>query len=776
MANRGFSLNRLRKGMSQKYDELAHGSSQDANVRSLDDMDEGRFKPFTYQQEDFDRTEAPKDAMRKYWRQYETTPIVRKPISSFASQVMEPGYYLESEELSEEELNDLQHWLERAAIIEGMPGKDFRLLAKKAIVQREVRGTSLIEKAPDEDNPEKLAGLKLINPETMEAVTRPGQSILLAPEDNEHLDDDDLPETPDGDAAAYLQDISETDALFGTPIRRQRVDNTEDTWKIAFRRDEVIKLTRDADVGDIFGTSRIEAVSERIEGLRHKLQDNDEAIASKAYPLWLFMFGSEEEPWGSDDINDFMSAHEMENFHPGMKQGVRGDVDVETVSGEVAEIAEYLEFDINWIMSAMPMPKFALGAFSGNAVGQIGGVAQQRDVQRQIMEARRELENEFTPLIQEVAEQMGHSDIKDLKLRIGKPGEEELPIGTNEQIIRYISGSGNDGQQQSSGQTRPNNQPKQPPDGQPQNVPATDSGPNQSRGSTGTSGDTSNKPLGIDPNEKTPGVKTVTGPPEENAPYGAHVWDESNSIASLSMNDQRKRQVADAVFDTLQQARDDSLDSVSGDLDHAARTFEQTANTSMNNALRNSSLKGKTRPAIKAAVTDVNEEFGSRSKFSAQLNVNHFAQNVENATRDAMDELLRKMRIQIRRGAEDEDSFENVAARLRERYDDANLRQRAELIAHMELKNAVETTKLQLFEQSPEVIGVRVSNSNPSTPLTEALAGVEAMFDSEDSVQEQLSSATRSEFLHSGFNPLPSVPPFHFNDSSELEPITEKEE
>lgn len=775
MVDRTFSLTRLRQGMENRYEELAHSGSDNADVKSLDDMSHSeRFQPFTFQQEDFDRTEAPKDNMRKYWRQYETTPVVRKPISSFASQVMEKGYYLESKSLTDSEKQDIQHWLERSAIIEGMPGKDFRLLAKKAIIQREVRGTALIEKAPDKEDEDKVAGLKLINPETMEAVTRPGQSILLAPDDTEFLDTDDddendgddLPVTPGGEAAAYLQDISDTDALWGTPVRGHRVSNTADNWKIAFTRDEIVKLTRDADVGEIFGTSRIEAVSDRIDGLKHKLSDNDEAIASKAYPLWLFYFGGGEDPvWDSDDIESFMSAHEMENFHPGMKQGVRGDVEVDTIAGEVAEIAEYLQFDLDWIMSAMPMPKFALGAFSdtGSAVGQIGGVAQQRDMQRQIMEARREIENEFTPLLRQVAKQQGYDEerINDLKLKIGKEGEPETPIGSNEQVIRYINQSQGGG----NGPQSPQGQPNQREVG-PGGEPVDDNNPEQ--------------PLGIDASDQTPGVETVTGPPEENSPYGAHVWNEDNSIAELSMNDQRKKQVANVVYSTLISARDGALSEVSDkygeDTMKAARYFENAANAATDDALRKTSLSGKVRPAMKAEITDTTDQHGSGSKFTTQLNVKHFSQNVENAARDAMDELMRKMRVQIRHGAEDGTPFENIRRRLEDEYDEASLRQRAELIAHMEMKNAIETTKLQQWEQSPEIIGVRVANDEPSTPLTESLKGAEAYFDDELEMDEQIADQTREEFLHQGFNPLPTNPPYHFNDTSTLKPILDEEQ
>jgi len=420
--NSRFSLNRLRKGIRNRRDsdEDEEELSEDAVVKSMDGSDASDIrKPFQFEQPDFDRTEAPKDEMRKYWRQFETTPVLRKPITSFASRVTEPGYFIETTQLEEEQVEQLGEWLDQAAILEGQPGRDFRLLAKKAIVQREVRGTALVEVAPDRSDDDRIAGLKLINPETMEAVTRPNQSILMAPDDIERFDSE--PRAESGGAAAWLQDVLETDQTqFGTPIK---ADSDTGDAKIGFRRDEIIPLTRDADVGEVFGTSRIEAVSDRVDGIKQKLADNDEAIASKAYPLWLFMFGTEEEPWDSQDINQFMKAHEMENFHPGMKQGVRGDVSVETISGEVADIAEYLQFDLRWIMSAMPMPMFVLGSFESASVGQVSGVAQQQDVNRQIKEARRELEEEFTPVLRKVARQQGISDeaAKDY-VRCNHPG------------------------------------------------------------------------------------------------------------------------------------------------------------------------------------------------------------------------------------------------------------------------------------------------------------------------------------------------------------------
>ncbi|AGM11337.1 portal protein [Halogranum tailed virus 1] len=727
-----FGLGRLRKGISKRAEELV-GMENEPDAKSFDSQGTIANRPFTVESEDFDRTEAPKDDMRKYWRQYETTPMIRKPIGSFASQVIEPGYYVEAEHLSDEEIQELEQWLETCAILEGELGKDWRNLAKKAIVQREVRGTVLVEKVPAKEDSDKLAGFKFLNPETIEVVTRPNQSILLAPEDDNVYED--APTTDDGEAAAYLQDISETgQTRWGQPIE----DRYNGENKIAFTRDEIIKFTRDADVGEVFGTSRLEAVSDRIEGLKQKLSDNDEAIASKAYPLWLFMFGEPDAPWERDDIRSFMKAHEMENFHPGMKQGVRGDVSVKTISGEVAEIAEYLQFDIDYIISAMPMPKYALGGFA-ESVGQIAGVAQQQDVQRQITEARRELESEFNPVVREKAEELGFENPERVSLKIGKRGEPEEQPNTNQNIIRYL------GKDDSSGEPQNSESPQN----------GSDSSESDSEESEGD---------------------TVDNPIDSPDALARAVWDESMDVAELNYEDERQEEIADAIYDALTSARDTAFESVDAaymdSRGHAARTFERDANRAVKRAMDSAKVARKSKAPLNDELAEVRAEYGvsQNSRFTNEQNLSHYVSNVRMSTRDTLDEMMRKMRVQLRRAVETNDDFTQARSRLADKYSDASLRARAELIAHMELQRAREATKLQEFERNPEIIGVRVVNDGAGSQVCSSLNGAEAYFEDGD-LSAQLSENTREEFLHQGFKPLPMAPPFHFRCTSSLEPI-----
>lgn len=345
----------------------------------------------------------------RYWKLYKQVPIIRQPIRSFASEVIGPGYFIDTD--NDDAKEDLEEWLSKSSIVDGGIDKDFRDLLKKATIQREVKGTAMAEKVVTDEG--DLYGFKLIRPETMKAFTYPGQSVLLPPDANIETNEGLLSRksyrtTDDGEVAAYVQTASELNGLTGNQF-------------VPFTRDRVLKLTRDADVGEIFGESRLTAVEDRLESLLKKLEDNDKAIESLAHPFQLFQFGSEDDPWDPSEIKAFMSEHKQEDFEPGMKQGVQGNLSVETVSGEVAPIEEFLNFDVNWIISEMPLPKYALGGFEED-VNQFVSRSQETRVEKQIQEARHEIEDEWTPVVKEKAEELGY-DSEDIELVLGEDPE-----------------------------------------------------------------------------------------------------------------------------------------------------------------------------------------------------------------------------------------------------------------------------------------------------------------------------------------------------------------
>lgn len=381
--------------------------------------------------------------LQDYWQLYQEIPLIRQPIRSFASEVIAPGYYIDSD--NEELKEDIESWLSNCAIVDGEIDKDFSMLLKKATVQREVKGTALAEKVETEDD--NLYGFKLMRPETVRAFTKPGQTVLLPPDyDYEEYErtENSFISRLNSQRSFYTNDDNEVAAYVQLD---EVITGENEGYYIPFTRDSVIKLTRDSDVGQIFGESRITAVEDRLQALLKKLDDNDKAIESLAHPFQLFQFGSEEEPWEPSEIQQFMNQHSQDEFEPGMKQGVQGDMSIDTVSGEVAPIEEFLDFDINWIISEMPMPKYSIGAWESD-VNQFVSRSQEQRLENQISEARNEIENEWQPVIEQKVEELGYDVdefdgfhigedpehlnlVEETKKKKAGNGEDNVPDGNN---------------------------------------------------------------------------------------------------------------------------------------------------------------------------------------------------------------------------------------------------------------------------------------------------------------------------------------------------------
>lgn len=355
--------------------------------------------------------------LEDYWEMYENISFIRNPIRSFASEVVSPGYYVKTE--NEDLKEDLEDWLEDSAIVSGDINRDFRRLLKKATIQREVKGTSLVEKVPDEDG--NIYGFKLIRPGTVRALTMPGQTVLMPPD--AEIDEDDgiysienIYYTEDGDTAAYIQLTADN----------PQIDHQRRGY-VSFTRDQIIKLTRDADAGEVFGTSRLASVEDRLQSLLKKLEDNDKAIESTAHPYMLFKAGTPENPWEPSKVQKLASEHKQSRYKPGLKQFVQGDISIEDYSGEVSDIEPFLNWDLNAIMSDMPMPKYSLGAYESD-VNQFVSRSQSARLERQLKDARQEIQDEWTPVLKEKAEEMGYDsdDVEELVI-----GEDPATLGFN---------------------------------------------------------------------------------------------------------------------------------------------------------------------------------------------------------------------------------------------------------------------------------------------------------------------------------------------------------
>lgn len=735
-------FDRFAERLEGAAEELSQHDEEEPEPRSVDNSVTTVTLP------GYDQHRPESRDMERHWELFKTVPVVREPIRAFSSEVIAPGYWVDAGSDSARE--DLEDWLESACIIEGEVDKDFRELVKKASIQREARGTALVEKVyaeSDEDGEErKLYGFKLINPETVKVYTKPGQTVLLPP-DATVPDSEDVKTNDRGETAAYVQ--------FDNGLSRY-----DEVDEVRFTREDIIKLTRDADVGSVFGVSRIQAVADRVEALEQKLENNDKAIESLAYPFWLFKFGTEDQPWQPKEIREFMENHSRSEFTPGMKQGVQGNVDIDTISGDVADIQEYLQFDIDWIMSEMPLPKYALGGFEEN-INQFVSRSQETRVEKQLEEARQEIQAEWNPVLKEKAEEMGH-DPEEVELKFGKSPEQKEKELEEEKRKQEIQNAGDE------------------------------------NGSDGGSSDSSDE--GTD-TTRPPASSEQDG---DQAAQRANAWD--TDVAELadprfvSVHDQRSNLAGiseevlldfrDRLLDRLEDEADNAIDlETQGHIRRKADQLERIADSEYRKTMRSIDIEDSAYDDVQTIVEETLAKLegrheslsgGSRvvERQMAQSSAQQFSADVERVAEDMMEDV----RVQFRRALNRGERPGEARQRVEDRYDDGKLANRSELIAHMTTHGAIEEAKLQQFEASEEIVGVKPIStcSENTTPICENLAGCDGdpaivRFDSEKGVSEQLTDAAYDDQLHEGFNPLPSAPPWHYGCSTQFVGLTEED-
>lgn len=337
-------------------------------------------------------------SIEEYVEDYDDCPLVSTPLDNFASDVMAPGYRFESEDTDLAE--DLQDFGEKAAIIAGEFNRDYGDLLEDQVRDKRLRGTGIAELAyADREQAQEIKGFRLFRAETTTAYTRPGQAILLRPDDDPEERSSNgterkAPTTPAGKTAAYVQ----YDDIFGSAESDETV----------FAQDDVVKVSNKPDTGDVFGRSDVGPVHDRVRGLVQKLKDVDEAIAAKAYAFWLIRMGHDESTTESDieQAKQFMAEQEAENYGPGKKQAVPNMVEIETVEGEVPEVWESFSFDVQYILSRLPTPKYRTGF--EDSINRDVAMRQQEDYEDEVIRERRRLEAAWYPVWQRVAIQLGY--------------------------------------------------------------------------------------------------------------------------------------------------------------------------------------------------------------------------------------------------------------------------------------------------------------------------------------------------------------------------------
>jgi hypothetical protein len=411
------------------WETLTSRFTQNVETRS-------RLPSFGVRRSGIDRVKPAKrlDEFRKI---PETTPIVRKALHDFASDVVSPGYRIDTDDDTVKEYLE-DEWCPQAAIIGGEKHNDLLPLLRLFIIERWRGGDALAEHVrsdPDNEN-SPITGLHLLNPEEIEFVTYENKAILVDPDP---VDDVDAPTTRRGESAAYIQYGD------GAIISRDR-DATP------LSQNDVTRSVLDPGAGKIRGTPVTETIAEDVAGFKNILRDKEEAIATKAYGLWQIAFGrdtleyternsSGEETevteiieWSKEDQDQYVEEH-LEDIEPGAILTTDGEIDMQRLDGEVPDLIDDLEFYISNITSPLPTPKFIVG-FESN-INQFVTEAQDERYQRLIDEERHELERVFTDLMERIVERNlvdhPHTDMSvsevpdDLKFKL-EPAESESPV------------------------------------------------------------------------------------------------------------------------------------------------------------------------------------------------------------------------------------------------------------------------------------------------------------------------------------------------------------
>jgi hypothetical protein len=407
----------LRERASEFTDALLGDGTPEPRTRDREDVPGGYG---LYQDaRQIDTITPDENDLEKFWEQYQTCSLVRVAIRMYREDVTEPGYRVQTD--NESLTAELESWLAECAIINGESDHDISELWDATITQKEVRGTALAEVVPQASNSNNIWGFRLINVSTVNAYTYENKAVLIRPADDE-LDDAVL--TDSGEAAAYGQ--WDDDAIAG-PFN--------DTDTVPLSQDDIVKLTQDGDTDDIFGTSTIAPVSKEIDELQQMLHDISQAIHSKGYPHWIFKLGEPNgdvsDPragiWPDEEMRNYRQSHKEGNWNIGQKDFVPGDVDVETISSDVPEIEELLDWYVEQIISAMPVPKFKIG--HADSVNRDITKTQQEQYEHKVQAERRRLENTYQPLLKRKAREWGYSgsDVDSIALMIEEPrGENPL--------------------------------------------------------------------------------------------------------------------------------------------------------------------------------------------------------------------------------------------------------------------------------------------------------------------------------------------------------------
>ena len=698
--------------------------------------------------------DRPDPNIEDYYDEYQYNPIISTQINTFASDCWEGGWHITAD--SEKTVDEITEFAKHMTLNAGQIHQPISKIGKMAIIQHEVRGTFLGEHMHDENG--RPVGINPVNPSTMEIYTKYGTNVLVPSDYKPESNDTTIKRNDEGEVAAYVQ-------------FDHRLSSYKNRKERRFTRDEMMHWARRPDIGDVFGKSRIEPVLARSRSLREKLNDNDLAIAMKAWPMILFKLGSPERPYTIDEMEDFMEKYSQDELGPGMYQGVPGDVEIEEFAGETADIKDPVMTDVNMIVSAMPGPKHNVGAFPGEGENP-PTAAHEAQYRKLVRETRMQLENLFTPYLKMVAEEWGY-DPSGLELNIGRPDGEVAPEDIEGNVIRYdgVTDDGNDDSQVA---------------GEPANRsvsnPTTDEGDssdeeqNESYEQLSADKDNVSVTSGLD-------VATLADPE-----YDVNLKSDELAEGMIGI-DGLHEDIGSVIGEILTESRSGTMDVVearnSSTSTVRASSVASEYESQVGQRSRSAKLSSVSEESCRALKTHVLEgiesEIGSISPDAAHRSlVEQTREKIVTDVRDLGNEISAQIERNVREIAERDRDLDVIDDRLANLYSDHKLKYRGTLIARMRLTELLNRIKLHEYRKASVVDGVTVtaSCSENTHRLTADLAGCSgdqaiATFDDEETVAEQLQGEISTEPT-AKFDPMTGVPPYHFGSKAELTPVREK--
>ena len=393
---------------------------------------------------DVDRKTPDRGSIEEWVNEYEENVLIRKPTQTFTSDVLEPGYRCTVGDSDDEDIptvpetypdsdyhgldldEALEKWLSEAGIVDGEYEHDFEDVLEKHLKDKVgKRGTSMVEIVYDDPSEQnRIMGLRPFKVETITAYTLEGKSILLRPDDTaeevsieatstQSLGSGErttLPKTRAGETACYVQ----FDDVFGT----------KEADEVRLSQSDVVKDARDADTGDVFGLPDTASVYDRAKAIRQQYKDLDHALKTLAYKHWLVEVGTSNKSKAKELLKG------IDPSNPEKVNVINYPLDnIDTVGGDVPDIDDTLKQEIEYVLSAFPVPIYRIG-FEGDINRDVTS-EQGDDYTRELSDERDRIESAFQPVLERKAREFLDGGAPEVALEI-RPEEDENPLHDEE--------------------------------------------------------------------------------------------------------------------------------------------------------------------------------------------------------------------------------------------------------------------------------------------------------------------------------------------------------